>query len=140
MVAYMKRVVWFVLPFFFAVASCEDCDPGFGDSTACSVENPVEELPWLRNEIASREQRDPSEFTQYFYIAQTEYRGETVFVDGNCCPTCNTVVPVLNCEGELIGLLGYGEENEEDINYIDFSILERATIIWKPKGGTCALN
>ena len=114
-----------------AIAACENCDPDEVVGPACSVENPVEELAWLRDEVRARLQEPINEYTQYQYIAQAEYQGETVFIYGNCCPYCNSFIPVFNCSGEKIGSLGYREED------IDFSVLEQAVVVWKPKGYSC---
>ena len=128
----MKNIL-LLLFLSFTTAACENCDPGEVVGPACSVENPVEELAWLRDEIQARLQQPTSEYTQYEYIAQTEYRGETVFVYGNCCPNCNTIFSVFNCSGEQISQLGYREED------IDFGILEQAVMIWKPEDYSCTL-
>jgi hypothetical protein len=62
------------------------------------VNNPAQDLPWLREKVKALRERQSS----YEYIQQATYRGQTVFIFGNCCPSCNTVVPVYNCQGELI--------------------------------------
>ena len=133
-VTITKNILRFILPLSLAISSCEYCDVIHPEeSDDCSVDNPVEDLVWLCDEIRDREQQPQSDLTQYFYIAQSKYEGETVFIYGNCCPTCNTIVPVLNCEGEQIGLLGHQEEN------IDYRVLEQAVIIWKPADHSCTL-
>ena len=130
----MKNILWLALPFFLLTSACENCDPeGPVALSACSVDNPTEDLAWLREEIQNREQQPGEDLTQYLYIAQAEYEGETVFIYGNCCPNCNTIVPVFDCAGERIGLLGYGEED------IDFAIMEEAVAIWKPTDYSCRL-
>ena len=133
----MKSIVWFILPLSLATVACEKRDLDLEeaiDRSACSVDNPVADLAWLKETIAHNEQMDKNENTQYEYIAQADYEGETVFIQGNCCPLCNSVSAVVDCAGELLGFLGGGEGD------IDFSILENAIIIWKPEGGVCTLN
>ena len=130
----MKNTIWLALPFFLLLGSCEYSDIFCVEpSSPCSVENPVEDLAWLRDEIQEREQQVQNEYTQYQYIAQAEYEGETVFVYGNCCPNCLTVTLVFNCAGEQIGLLGYREGD------IDYSIREQAVVVWKSAGYSCTL-
>lgn len=132
----MKNTLWLIFFFSSAVISCENSDPGeeYPPHSTCTTSDPVEDLAWLREAIAAKEQQPENEFTQYGYIAQADYQGETVFIQGNCCPTCNSIISVVNCEDELIGFLGSGEGN------IDFDILERAVIIWQPEDGVCSLN
>ena len=128
----MKRIFWLTFPFVVAIVSCEKRD--FEESVERPVDNPVEDIAWLKESIRYREQLEENEFAQYQYIAQAEYQGETVFIQGNCCPTCNSVISVVNSDDELVGFLG----NDEDA--IDSRILEEAVIIWKPTGGVCSLN
>jgi hypothetical protein len=80
------------------VFSCEedDSDP----IIACGIENPAENLPWLKAEIESFEEFP--EFYKYMYVQQGTYLGQTVFLVGNCCPFCDSYFPVYNCEGEEI--------------------------------------
>ena len=90
----MKNILWFILPLSLAISSCEKRDLDLEeaiDRSGCSVDNPVRDLAWLKETIAFNEQQDKNENTQYEYIAQTEYEGETVFIQGNCCPLCNSV-------------------------------------------------
>lgn len=99
---------------------------------ACSVENPTEELAWLRKEIQAREQ-DPNDYVDYQYIVQAAYEGETVFIYRDCYPYSNSIVQVFNCSGELLGYLGYREED------IDFAVLENVVTIWRPATSKCSL-
>jgi len=112
---------------FFLTFSCkEDTDPG----TICSVEDPVEDLAWLAAEIEALRNSNSS-LSQYFYISRARYGPMTVFIVGNCCPHCGTIVPAYNCSGDLIGYLGYGEGN------INPSILGNDEVIWRPDNFSC---
>ncbi|WP_139189590.1 MULTISPECIES: hypothetical protein [Rhodonellum] len=71
--------------------------------SACGVSNPASELPWLATKLAEMES---GSLRELFYVAQTELNGQTLFIFGNCCAVCNSIIPVYNCEGEVLGLLG----------------------------------
>jgi hypothetical protein len=105
--------------------SCDDEDKEI--IIGCGVENPAENLPWLKERIDSFDQSAP--YYQYLYVLQGKYLGETVFVFNNCCPFCTSIPPVYNCEGEL---LWYASEYP-DREITDFEI------VWKPLGFQCTL-
>jgi len=69
----------------------------------CGVADPAEDLPWLKSMIQDFEAAD---FGQYTYIQQAYYRGQPVFIVNNCCAFCMTIVPVYDCDGNLICNLG----------------------------------
>lgn len=96
--------------------SCED------SNSTCDVENPAEELPWMKSMIETWE--GSSTIYTYMYIQQGTYSGQTVFLAGNCCPFCDSYFPIFNCEGEEL----------EGINIQDIKNLK---IIWKPDGSQC---
>lgn len=109
------------------------CDNNSTDLTIkafCAVENPTEELAWLKNEIAEREQ-NTTEDSKYQYVMQSTYNGETIIIYGNCCPLCNSVLPVYNCEGELIGVIGSRSQD------FPFEVLTVGQIIWKTSDFAC---
>lgn len=91
-----KTFILLTLFLLIIILSCKKEDTAVVNP--CSVTNPAQDLPWLRDRVASITQEDSS----YQYIQQAEYNGQTVFYFGNCCPSCNTVAPVLDCQGELI--------------------------------------
>jgi hypothetical protein len=105
----------------FLISCHEEKDPG-------SVENPVKELPWLVDRIQELEN---SELGQYFYFTQAKYGNETVFILGNCCPMCDSNIPVYNCSGEQIGIV-YGDIPE--------TILDNDILIWKSTNSTCTIS
>ncbi len=123
----MKYTEYILTLCFLFFLSCTKDDV----QKACYNEDPVEELEWLSSQISELEAGSLSE---YQYIKQAEYKGELVFVFGNCCPFCGSVFSVYNCSGEKIGHLGNREED------IDFSKLENVTLIWKPNNSQCNFN
>lgn len=127
----MKTVLSALL-FFLLATACENCDPGDYYYPACSVDDPTKELEWLREEIEDREQ-NRDDLYEYFFISQAGYEGETVFIYNDCCPNCNTVVRVLNCSGEQIGVVSPREGD------IDRSQLTNVTVVWQPEGFECRL-
>ena len=122
----MRYILFLLTLLPFLVLSCKSDDISL-DNT-CNIENPIEDLSWLKERIADIEQ---SSLTDAFYISQATYEGKTVFIVGNYCANCNSISPVYNCEGERINTLGCSEE------FIDFSILNQDTIIWNSENFIC---
>jgi hypothetical protein len=119
----MKQHILLVVIALFVAMSCdEDTD----STAACSVENPTEDLDWLAAEIENMKQSGMSE---YLWVSQAKYGFQTVFIFGNCCPNCLTIVPVYNCSGEHLGNVG-------DQNF-DPGILDDDVIIWKSFFSSC---
>lgn len=114
------------LPFVF---SCESTDVNTEKAKLkdlCSSDNPTEELAWLKQEIQSIK---ASALTEYFYVEQADLMGEPVFILGNCCPFCNTIIPLYNCEGEIICYLS-------DCPSIA-SKIKNNKVIWKSDDNMC---
>lgn len=129
----MKKLSYLIMLIFLAGFSCQEKaeEPTF---EACGVKNPVNELTWLA-EITSTS--EPSGLGSYFYITQAEYSGETIFLMRNCCPYCNTVITVYNCEGTLLGVVGRNSEIDTDLILIDASSILNERTIWKPVNSSC---
>jgi len=123
----MKKTILTLTLLLLTMLSCKDDDDNLLSNT-CQVSNPIEDLDWLKEKIEELAQTD-SEFLKYFYVSQNTYMDKTVFIFPNCCPSCNTVVPVYDCEGNHIGFVG--DEN------ISTNILNNDTIIWKPENFSC---
>ena len=102
--------------------SCEQNDPEV--SNACGVEDPAENLPWLKAKIESFEEFP--DFYQYMYVQQGTYLDQTVFMVGNCCPFCDSYFPVYNCEGDEI------------MGGVVSEITDLKTV-WKPAFSQCTL-
>ncbi len=122
----MKQIITLLAILPFVVLSCKSDDVNLNN--ICNVENPVEDLAWLKEIITDIEQSSQSD---EFYISQAVYEGKTVFIVGNCCASCNTVFPVYNCEGEYINILGCTDE------FITFNILNQDTVIWNSENFIC---
>lgn len=124
----MKKLSILILSIFFASFSCQEKaeEPTF---EVCGVKDPVKELAWLAERIASSGQ---SELNKYFYITVAEYNEETIFLMKNCCPFCNSVVTAYNCEGTFLGVVGPESE-------IDGSQLSNERVIWKPVNSSCSI-
>ena len=87
----------------------------------CAVDNPVEDLPWLKESIKTNSDIN---LVQYFYLVQGTYKGATVFSFLNCCPFCRTVPQILDCEGNVI-------------NSASITEVMNQKIIWKPAESVC---
>lgn len=112
----MRKI--FISLLFFTILSCDN------EETICGVTNPIEDLPWLKSMTQDIE---ASDFGQYTYIQQAHYFGQTVFIVNNCCPFCLSIVPVYNCEGELICNVG---------ECVD-KLLTHEKYIWAPANSSC---
>lgn len=119
------RSIFFIILLTIVIISCSDKDDNF--NTICGVNDPTEELVWLKAEITIRK-RDVSEDAKYQYISQADLDGETVFLYRNCDPKANTVIPVYDCEGELLGVVGKEFTLEDFTNIL---------LIFKPLDFVC---
>lgn len=105
------------------------CGCADDESQNCGVSDPVTELQWLKQEIDDATASHMPSITYDLFIYQGNYRGRTVFINQICCPTCNTSAPtVRSCTGELVGSIGVD---------IDYSIIEKATVLWRTHNGVC---
>ncbi|MGB3722244.1 MAG: hypothetical protein WA979_05425 [Pacificimonas sp.] len=129
----MKRTLLLILLSLSNVA-CDNSDSDEAVAPVCSVNNPVEELAWLRDEIAAREQAVAAEpgddINRYFFISAATYQGETIIIYDNCCPSCFAIARMFDCEGEPI-----------DVSALETgayqAILRQAVVIWQPKNFGC---
>jgi hypothetical protein len=121
----MKKTI--ILSLFLACLF--SCEKNRFDNT-CGVDDPVEELAWLRDQIAYIEQMD-TEASQYYYFRMAKYNGVTVFLPGNCNPAINMVSAVLDCSGERIGIIGDGED------MIGWDELTDMQLLWHPENTAC---
>ena len=122
----MKKLSFLILSIFFASFSCQEKaeEPTF---EVCGVKDPVKELAWLAERIASSGQ---SELNKYFFITVADYNEETIFLMKNCCPFCNSVVTAYNCEGTFLAVVG----SESEINP---SLILNEREFWKPRNFAC---
>jgi len=122
----INLILIFILSLFFSCNTSDD----IGENN-CEVENPVTDLNWLSSKIADLEATETTT-SKYNYVSQADYHNKTVFIFGNCCPACNSVSAVYDCEGTVMGIIGYRDQD------IDYSILNEDTIIWSPSDFECS--
>lgn len=117
----MKRSACIILVFISSCVSHE-----FPQANSCNVNNPIEDLPWLKAEVADL--NDSELGRKYWFITQATYKLQTVFIVKNCCPNCGTLPPpVYACSGEL--LFRGSDEQYKDVHS------ER--LLWKPTEYAC---
>jgi len=122
----MRQIILFSILLSFVILSCKTDDDNLINT--CNVTNPVENLNWLKEVIADIEQSSLFESGEV-YISQANYNSNTIFILGNCCALCNSVLPVYDCEGNNLGYVG-------DSNF-DTSILDNDKVIWKSENFIC---
>lgn len=109
-------LMFFVL--MIAIVSCQDDD----GAKACDVDNPVTDLPWLKDKVTELENSELSR--KYFYVVQADYEGQTVFYVNSCCPMCLIVIQYYNCSGEII-------------ESVDPDKVRNSTTIWTAEANEC---
>jgi hypothetical protein len=114
----MKKFIVLMLLVFSVSFGCkEDEEP----ILICGTIDPVADLPWLNT---LTDELNDSYFGVYYSISKTTYEGNDVFVLRNCCPNCNSVIPVFSCTGDQLGILSANAG-------INPAILDYAVVIWK---------
>jgi len=121
----MKKIFLVCLLFIFLFS----CEKDKFENT-CGVDNPLQELTWLKDQIEHIEQLNPED-TRYYYFKMAKYQDSTVFLPGNCNPGYDMVFIVLDCSGERIGIIGSGED------MISWDQLTGQQVIWKPENSAC---
>lgn len=118
------------------VATACHCDKNEPQPTLhCGVANPAENLPWLKAiideykfEISGADVSENSiGYGVYQYVLQSTYQGNTVFIFGNCCPNCNSVFLVKDCEGKVLDVPA------TEVN-------GPTTVIWKHEHSPCVFT
>jgi hypothetical protein len=87
----------------------------------CNVEVPLTDLIWLKNLLTTAADSDLS---IYSYLIQGSYQNQTVFILGNCCPFCNWMPVVLDCQGNPVQQATL------------FDVMDQK-VIWRPKESVC---
>lgn len=119
----MKKHIYPILfCLLFSFSCTEDKDP----ATTCGVTDPIENLAWLQQ---MTEDLSEGSLSEYNYIKQAIYKGQTVFFPDSCCPHCNTALILYDCSGNTI--------QGEDYTMDD---LEDQKLIWQPTNSTCNFN
>lgn len=93
----LKKYLVFLLA-VISVIGCTDHKLEPRLSNTCSVQNPVQDLPWLRQKIDDLRQSPHDNW----FVRQGVYDGQTIFVFDICCPNCDYVAPVHDCSGQRI--------------------------------------
>jgi len=119
----MKNYIYhFAFLGLLAFSCSDDPDP----IKACDVDN-VLDMPWLAERI---EELESSEFSRtYSSISMGTYNSQTVFISGNCCPNCNSVITVSDCSGNNLGIIGQDDISADEIT--------DRKVIWKSSENSC---
>lgn len=119
----MKNYIYiFALLICFSFSCSEDSDP----IQTCNVDNVLNQ-PWLQELIAETEQFEIGR--EYTFISMGTYNSQTVFMLKNCCPFCNSVVPVYDCSGNTLGTIGSEGISADEIT--------DSEVIWKSSNNSC---
>lgn len=97
----MKRLFFIISIFFIASIiplSCEDALENV-DAGICNVDNPLEDLPWLKDIVYSIQLSMRPAGSQ---IIQYTYKGDYVFWVDMCYQCADGLIEVYNCAGEVI--------------------------------------
>lgn len=111
----MKRIIWLIV-ILLLFQSCADVM-----QSDCRVDNPVEDLEWLKM------QTEPSTQSSFIYLVQGRYKGRTVFFFNSCDPIQPTLQVVQDCRGELVE-----EASANDV--------QNQRVIWRSENSVCNLE
>ncbi|MFC5624252.1 hypothetical protein [Algoriphagus winogradskyi] len=118
----MKKLIYPIYCcLLFSFACSEDKDPVM----VCGVINPVEDLAWLN---AIKQAAESGSSSEYSYLAQATFEGETVFYSGTCHPLANWALLLLDCGGNQI---------EGEYTFAD---LGDSKIVWQPEDSRCQFD
>jgi len=123
----MKNIYRILVVFLIALSCDSDDDNQFKNS--CAVDNPVEDLEWLKAEIERRNQ-NINDDSKYCYISHFIYNNQSIFIYGDCDPRVDKIILVYNCSGESIGFIGDGN--------FPMETLTEGNIIWKTNNFVCS--
>lgn len=116
----MRAKIWLSLLVLSIVWSCQEPD----GPTVCGVEDPINELSWLKADLKEVEN---SGLLQYFYLVQASHKGKVVFYFSNCCPFCKFAIIIKDCQGNIL-------------NDVSSDQITDQKIIWKPANSFCKLD
>ena len=112
------RISFILVALAIAVFSCQPQEK----PQICNVDDPLTELVWLKDLLATA---DASDLSIYSYLIQGSFQEEPVFIPGNCCPFCNWMPVVLDCQGNPIPQATL------------FEVVDQK-VIWRAEGSVCA--
>ena len=119
----MKWTKLYLLSFLFLLGCNES------EITSCESDNPINDLEWLSDDIEGL--KTDQESLKFQIISRAVFEGNTVFLFGNCCPSCNTVTSVKNCLGEQFGIIGNQDGG------IPYDALKEIETVWKSEDSAC---
>jgi hypothetical protein len=99
----MKNFLFFCFIFVLSCQTQELINPEISVAGICGVNNPLQDLPWLKDQLQKAE-ATPDNPCALWQVTQGVYQGQTVFiigVGGALCCTC-AGSSVYNCEGKLV--------------------------------------
>lgn len=124
----MKKAAFLILVFVIGFSSCseDEVEP----FQVCDTQNVLVDLPWLTELIEEQEQFTIGQ--NYSFIATGKFNQKRVFVLQNCCPLCNSIYPVYDCSGAVLGVIGS--------EGIEFEKIENYEVIWKSSKNSCSFS
>ena len=111
------RFALFLVAVSLFVFSCQPQE----EPQICNVDKPLTELVWIKDLLATAA---ASDLSIYSYLIQGSFQEQTVFILGNCCPFCNWMPVVLDCQGEAIPQATLFQVEDQQV-------------IWRPEGSVC---
>lgn len=115
-----------IIGLVFVIFSCETAIPVKSYENLCDVENPVEDLPWLQEVVASFED---SRDTHHF-IEQCEYDGKTYFIVNDCMDI--NYIPAYDCDGNEV----CSQSEFSNCPVVSEKLIPKK-IIWQPSYSDC---
>ncbi|AGA77219.1 hypothetical protein [Echinicola vietnamensis] len=122
----MKKLSYLFLACFLVLSvSCKEEETPV--SFPCGVENPTEELEWMKEYIAQMESSEIDR--KYSAIHSGYYEGDFYYFNTSCCPDCLIDQKIFNCEGEP----------QEDLD-IEVSEMTDIELVWKSEENECSFE
>ncbi len=86
-------------------------------------------------EVIQEYVNETSSTKAYQYLLTGSYQGRTIFIFGNCCPFCNTVITAYDCSGNYLGYVDSTNGGREGA--IDDDKISNKARLW-PKTPNCS--
>ena len=90
------------ISFLLLASTCDECEEVQRDCN--DVQDPRTELTWVAD--YANDIDEDAELGKYRYIRKGIHNEQLVFILGDCCPFCNTIIVVKDCSGATIGTSG----------------------------------
>lgn len=111
------RLLYLLLGATLLLYSCQQQE----EPQICNVEEPLTDLIWLKTLLTTA---TDSDLSIYSYLIQGSYQNQIVFILANCCPFCNWMPVVLDCQGNPVQQATL------------FEVMDQK-VIWRSKGSVC---